>query len=73
MSQIYNNNTKRPKPKENQLEILGILFREFTHSVGNLAEGLGSMREPCWGCVSIFEYTPKKLPHLSPKTCLNFT
>ena len=24
MSQIYNGNTKRPKPKENQLRILGI-------------------------------------------------
>ena len=30
MSQIYNDNTKRPKPKENQLGILGISSREFT-------------------------------------------
>ena len=42
MSQINNDNTKRPKPKENQLGILGISSREFTHSVGNLEEGLRS-------------------------------
>ena len=52
---IYNDNTKRPKPKENQLGILGISSREFTHYVGNSAEGLGSRRERCWGYVSIFE------------------
>ena len=46
---IYNDNTKRPKPKENQLGILGISSREFTHYVGNSAEGLGSRRECCWG------------------------
>ena len=59
MSQIYNDNTKRPKPKENQLVTLGISSREFMHSVGNLAEDLGSRRECCWGYVSIFENTPK--------------
>ena len=59
MSQTYNDNTKRPKPKENQLGILGISSREFTHSVGNSAEGFGFGREPCWGYLSIFENTPK--------------
>ena len=59
MSQTYNDKTKRPKPKENQLEILGISSRQFTHSGGNSAEGLGSGREPCWGYISIFENTPK--------------
>ena len=59
MSQIYNENTKRPKPKENQLGILGISSREFRHSVENSAEGIGSRRECCWGFVSIFEDTPK--------------
>ena len=59
MSQLYNDNTKRPKLKENQLGILGISYREFTHSVGNSAEGLGSRRECCWGYISIFENTPK--------------
>ena len=54
MSQIYNDNTKRPKPKENQLGILGISSREFTHYVGNSAEGLQSKRERCWGYVFIF-------------------
>ena len=41
MSQAYNDNTKRPKLKENQLGILGISSREFTHYVENSAEGLG--------------------------------
>ena len=59
MSQIYNDNTKRPKPKENQLGILGISSREFTHSVGNSTEGLGCRREHCCGFVSIFENTLK--------------
>ena len=59
MRQRYNGNTKRPKPKENQLGILGISSREFTHYVGNSAEGLGSRRERCWGYVSIFENTFK--------------
>ena len=59
MSQIYNDNTKRPKPKENQLGILGISSTEFIHSVGNSAEGLEFQREHCWGYVSIFENTPK--------------
>ena len=59
MSQAYNDNTKRPKPKENQPGILGISSREFMHSVGNSAEGVGSGRECCWGYVSIFENTPK--------------
>ena len=48
-SQIYNDNTKRPKPKENHLGILGISSREFTRYVGNSAGGLGSRRERCWG------------------------
>ena len=54
MSQIYNDNTKRPKPKENQLGILGISSREFTHYVGNSAEDLQSKTERCWGYVFIF-------------------
>ena len=56
---MYNGNTKRPKLKENQLGILGISSREFTHSVGNSVEGIESGRERCWGYVSIFENTPK--------------
>ena len=73
MSQIYNDNTKRPKLKENQLGILGISTREFTYFAENSAEGLGSRRECCWGYISIFENTSKKLLHLSPKSCCNFT
>ena len=55
----HNDNAKRPKLNENQLGILGISSREFTHSVGNSAEGFRSGREPCWGYISIFENTPK--------------
>ena len=65
MSQIYNDNTKRPKPKENQPGILGISSREFMHYVGNSAEGRGSRGERCWGFVSVFENTPKSC-HISP-------
>ena len=64
MSQIYNGNTKRPKLKENQLGIIGISAREFTHFAGNSAEGLGSRRECCCGYVSIYENTLQKLPQL---------
>ena len=67
MSQIHNDNKKRPKPKENQLGILGISSREFTHFAGNSAEGLGSRREHCWGYKYVFENTPKNLPHFSSK------
>ena len=35
MIQIYRDNTKRPKPKENQLGILGISSREFMRFTGN--------------------------------------
>ena len=73
MSQIYNDNTKRPKSKENQLGILGISSREFTDFAGNSADGLGSKREHCWDNVSVFENTPEKLLHFSPKSCHNFT
>ena len=74
MSQIlYNDNTKRPKPKENQLGILEISTREFTHFAGNSPEGLWSRKEHCWDYVSVFENRPKKLLHPSPKSCHNFT
>ena len=42
MSQIYNDNIKRPKPNENQQGILGISSAEFTHFIGNSSEGLRS-------------------------------
>ena len=59
MSQIYNDNTKRPKLKENQLGILRILSREFTHFAGNSAEGLGSRRERCWDYYLSLRIRPK--------------
>ena len=73
MSQIYNDNTKRTKPNENQQWILGISSREFMHFAGNSSEGLRFRIESCWDYVSVFENTPKKLLHLSPKSCHNFT
>ena len=73
MSQIYNDNTKRPKLKENRLGILGTSSREFTHFARNSAEGLVSRKECCWDYVSVFEYMPKKLLHLPPKSCHKFT
>ena len=71
MSQIYNDNTKKPKPKENQLVILEISPREFMHFAGNSTEGVRSRRER--GYIPIFENPPKKLPHLSLKSRWNFT
>ena len=65
MSQTYDDNTKRPKPKENQLGILAVSSRKFTHSVENSAGGLGSGRECNWGYVSIFDNAPKSC-HISP-------
>ena len=58
MSQTYNDNPKRHKPKETQPGILEISAREFMHFAGNSAESLGSRRECCWGYVSIYENTP---------------
>ena len=58
MSQIYNYNTKRPNPKENQLRILSISAGEFTHFAGNSAEGFGSRIECCWDYIPIYENTP---------------
>ena len=73
MSQIYNDNIKKPKPKENQLVIVEISPREFMHFAGNSTEGVRSRREGYWGYIPIFENPPKKLPHLSLKSRCNFT
>ena len=73
MSHIYNDNTKRPKPQEIQLGILGISAGEFLPFTGNSAEGVGSRKEHCWCYISVYENTLKKLLHLSPKSCCNFT
>ena len=75
MSQIYNDNTKRPKPQEIELGILGISAVEFTHFAGNSAEGLGSRRECCWGYVTYLSMGihPKSCFFFFPKSCCNFT
>ena len=70
MSQLYNENTKKPKPKENQQGILGISSREFAHFAGNLAKGLRSRRALLGRCIYLSEYT-KKFLHLSPKSYHN--
>ena len=73
MSQIHNDNTKRSKLQEIQPGILEISAREYANFAGNSGEGLGSRRVHCWGYVSVYENAPKKLLHLSPKSCCNFT
>ena len=65
--------TTQKSQSQKKIGILGISSREYMHFDGNSAEVVGSRRERCWGYISIFENTPKKLPHLSPKSCLNFT
>ena len=64
MSQIYNN-TKRPKPKENQQGILGIWFKEFTNFAGNSAEGLRSGESAAGATYLSLRIHPKSL-YLSP-------
>ena len=68
MRQRYNDNTKRQKPKENQLDPKNLCILP-----GNSAEGLGSRRECYWGYISIYENALKKFLHLAPKSCRNFT
>ena len=71
MSQIYNDNTKRSKPKQNKLWFLGISARGFTHFAENSAEGLRSRREHCWGYVSVYENT-HSYGIFPLKSCHNF-
>ena len=68
MRQRYNNNTKRPKPKENQA---GRDLKNLCILPENSAEDLGSMRALL--VLHIYENAPRKLPHLLPKSCHNFT
>ena len=72
MSQIYNDNTKRPKPKENQLGILGISSREFTHFDGNSAGPWVQERALLGRRIYLWEYT-QKVAASSPKIYRNFT
>ena len=60
MSQRYNDNTKRSKPKENQLGILKIYA--FCQKIRQRASGPGDS-----AAVTIYENTPEKLPHLPRK------
>ena len=63
MIQRYNGNTKMVKATRysaRDLKSLCILLE-------NLGEGLGSRRGCCWGYISVYENTPKKLPHLPSK------
>ena len=50
-------------------DLRNLIYGIYSFTPGNSAEGLGSRRKCCWGYISIFENTPKKLPHLSPKSC----
>ena len=64
MRQIYNGNTKKPKPKENQVRILKIYA--FCQKIQQKTSGTGKR---CWCYISIYENAPTKLPHLPPKSC----
>ena len=64
MSQRYNDNTKRPKLKENQLRSLKIYT--FCQKIQQRVSGPGE------GYISIYENTLEKLPHLPPKSRQNF-
>ena len=67
MIQRYNDNTKRPKPKDNQLWIL----KTYPVSCKIQRRALG-LRETAVG-LRFYENTPEKLLHLPPKSCHNFT
>ena len=60
--------TIRPKPKENQLGILKMYA--FCQKIQQKTLGPG---ECCWCYVFFYENAPKKLLHLPPKSCRNFT
>ena len=60
MSQRYNDKTKRPKPKENQLGNLKIYA--FCQKIQQRASGSGESAP--WGCVSM---------RIHAKSCRNFT
>ena len=68
MRQRYNDNTKRPKPKENQA---GRDLKNLCILPENSAEDLGSRRVLLVLC--IYDNAPKKLPHLPPKSSHDFT
>ena len=67
MSQRYNDNIKRQKAKENQLGIL-----KFTYFARKFRRG-PRVQERVLLALRINENTSKKLPHLPPKSCCNFT
>ena len=64
-------NTKRPKPKENQLGILKIYafcWKIQQRASGPVESTIGVTYLNIWD-----ENTPKKLPHHPPKSYCNFT
>ena len=61
MSQRNNENTKRPKPKENELEILKMYT--FCWKIQHWVSG----GECCWGYISIYENTLEKSPQFTQK------
>ena len=61
MNYTYNDNTERPKPKENQLGILGISSREFTHSVTEIQQRPSGPRESAAGAMYLSLRIPPKV------------
>ena len=68
MSQRYNDSTKRPKSKKNQLGILK--FMHFARKFGRQPQ---VQERVLLGLLSIYKNTLEKLLHLLPKSYCNFT
>ena len=76
MSQRYNDNTKRPKPKENQLGILKVMYFARRFSRGPWVQERALLGLHIYLhlstyvsiYVSVSENTSKKLPHCPPKS-----
>ena len=66
MSWIYNDNTKRPNPKENQPGILEISTREFTHFAENSGKRPRSRRVLVGLNIYLWDYTEKVAVTLLP-------
>ena len=59
--------------KDQNHKILSQLSQKFTHFTGKLSRGPRVQERVLWDYISVYENTPKKLPHLHPESCHNFT
>ena len=72
-AQTINVITKQVTSKISRIKDMVLVEKKSARDLKNLcillensAEGLWSMIECCWGCKSICDNTPEKLPHLLP-------